>query len=124
MNEKLKKHVSKGLSYLEAVAGIYFTKKWRAESAQPGLEFDKSKPRLESVIFECIFRLNGSSFRGDAKGFLKGRIKTYLMAQMLPLNLPTFFSLHIYSLWGQSLRGNEKQTYAHHVCVSVCLRAR
>jgi hypothetical protein len=36
----------------------------RAETLQPGLEFDNFKPPLESSIFECISWLNGSFFWG------------------------------------------------------------
>jgi hypothetical protein len=58
---------------------------------QPGLEFDNFKPRLESGIFKCISGLNSSFFLGDNQGFLEQGVKTYLMAPMSPLNLPTTF---------------------------------
>ncbi len=35
---------------LKAIGDIYFTKKWRAETLQPGLEFDNFKPQLKSGI--------------------------------------------------------------------------
>ncbi len=55
-----KKHSSGWARCQKAIGGIYFTKKWRAETLQPGLEFDNFKPRLESGIFKCIYWLNGS----------------------------------------------------------------
>jgi hypothetical protein len=42
--------------------GIYFTKKLRAETLQPGLEFDNFKPLLKSGIFKGISWLNGLFF--------------------------------------------------------------
>jgi hypothetical protein len=66
---------------------------WRAETLQPGLEFDIFKPRLKSGIFKCIFWLNGSFFGGDDRGFLKEVVKTYLMAPMSLLDSPTLFSV-------------------------------
>jgi hypothetical protein len=49
-----KKHSSEWARCQKAIGGIYFTKKWRAETLQPGLEFDNFKPRLKSGIFKCI----------------------------------------------------------------------
>jgi hypothetical protein len=49
----------------ESHGGIYFTKKRRAETLQPGLEFDNFKPQLNSGIFKCICWLNGSLWSGD-----------------------------------------------------------
>ncbi len=51
---------------------IYFTKKWRAGTLQPGLEFDNFKPRLESGTLKCISWLNGSFLGDDDRGFLRG----------------------------------------------------
>ncbi len=59
-----KKHLSEWAQCQKAIGGIYFTKKWRAGTLQPGLEFDNFKPRLKSGIFKCISWLNGSSFEG------------------------------------------------------------
>jgi hypothetical protein len=70
---------------------IYFTRKWRAETLQPGLEFDIFKPRLRSGIFKCISWLNGPYFGGDDQSFLKEGVKTYQMAPISPLNSPNFF---------------------------------
>ncbi len=87
----------------KAIGGIYFTKKWRAETPQPGLEFDNFKPRLKSGIFNCISWLNGSSFAGDDRGFLEELFKTNLIVPMSPLNWPILcrfqFSFHVYILW-------------------------
>jgi hypothetical protein len=53
-----KKHSSDWAQCQKAISGIYFTEKWRATTLQPGLGFDKFKPRLESGFFKCISRLN------------------------------------------------------------------
>jgi hypothetical protein len=61
--KKLKLHFSDLVQCQKAIGDIYFTKKWwRAETLQPGLEFDNFKPRLESCIFNCISCLNGFFF--------------------------------------------------------------
>jgi hypothetical protein len=86
-----KKHLSDWAWCQKAIGGIYFTKKWRAETLQPGLEFDNFKPRLKSSIFKCISWMNSSFFGGDDRGFLKEEVNTNLMASMSPLNSPTFF---------------------------------
>ncbi len=57
-----KQYLSECVRCQKAVGGIYFTKKWRAEALQPGLEFDNFKPRLERSIFKYISWLNGSVF--------------------------------------------------------------
>jgi hypothetical protein len=54
-----KKHLSEWDRGQKAIGGIYFTKKWRAETLQPGVEFDSFEPRLRSCIFKCISWLNG-----------------------------------------------------------------
>ncbi len=69
-------HLSEWARGQKAFGGIYFTKKWRAETLQPGLEFDNFKPRLKSGIFKCISWLNGLFFGGDYRGFLKEGVKT------------------------------------------------
>ncbi len=81
-NMKLKKHLSEWARCQKAIGGIYFTKKWRAETLHPGLEFDNFKPRLKSSIFKFISWLNGSFFGGDDRGFLKEGVKSYQMAQI------------------------------------------
>ncbi len=53
----------------EAIGDIYFTKKLRAVTLQPGLEFDNFKTQLKSCIFKCISWLNGSFFGGWWSGF-------------------------------------------------------
>ncbi len=57
-----KMHLSDWAQCPKAIGGIFFTKKWRAETPQPGLEFDNFKPRLKSCIFKCISWLNCSFF--------------------------------------------------------------
>ncbi len=57
---------------------IYFTKKWRAETLQPGLEFDNYKPRLKIGIFKCISWLNVSFFGGDDRGILLEEFELWL----------------------------------------------
>ncbi len=59
-----KKHLSEWARCQKAIGGIYFTKKWRTETLQPGLEFATFKPRLKRGIFKCVSCLNGSFFWG------------------------------------------------------------
>jgi hypothetical protein len=54
-----KKHLSEWARCQKAICSIYFTKKWRADTLPPGLEFDSFKPWLKSGIFKCISWLNG-----------------------------------------------------------------
>jgi hypothetical protein len=42
-----KQHSSKWAWRQKTIGGIYFTKKWTAETLQPGLEFDNFKPRFQ-----------------------------------------------------------------------------
>ncbi len=114
-NKKLKKHLSEWASCQKAIGGIYFTKKRRAETLQPGLEFDNFKSRLQSGIFRCISWLNSSFFRGGDRGFLKEEVKTYLMAPMLPLKLSIFFCLTIYSLGRQKRQSKRRKLGAEMV---------
>ncbi len=94
-----KKHSSEWARCQKAIGGIYFTKKWRADTLQPGLEFGIFKPRFESGIFKCISWPNGSFFGGDDWRFLKEGVKNYLMAPMSPLNSsPIFQSSHLLSM--------------------------
>jgi hypothetical protein len=58
-NKKLKKHFSDWAQCQKAIGEIYFTKKWKAETLQLGLEFVNFKPRLKYSIFKCISWLNG-----------------------------------------------------------------
>ncbi len=57
-----KKHSTEWAQCQEAIGGIYFTKKWRAETLQPGSEFDGFEPRLKSGIFKCTSWVKGSFF--------------------------------------------------------------
>jgi hypothetical protein len=84
-----KKHLSDWARCQEAIGGIYFTKKWRAETIQPGLEFDNFKPWLNSGIFKCISWLNVSFLGGDNRSFPKEEVETYQIAPMSHLNSPT-----------------------------------
>jgi hypothetical protein len=75
------KHTSDWAKSQKAIGGIYVTKKWRAETLQPGMEFDIFKPQLKSSIFNCVSQLNGPFFSwGDSLGFLGEGVKIYLMA--------------------------------------------
>jgi WD40 repeat protein len=56
------KHSSDWARCQKAVGGICFTKKWKAETLQPGLDFDIFKPRLQSCILKCISWLTVSFF--------------------------------------------------------------
>jgi hypothetical protein len=57
-----KKHSSEWARCQKAIGGIYYTKEWRAETLQPGLEFDNFKPQLESSVFKCIIWPSGLFF--------------------------------------------------------------
>jgi hypothetical protein len=74
----------------KTIGGIYFTKKRRAETIQPALEFANFKPRLKIGIFKSISWLNGSFFRGCSLGLRKEGAKTYLMAPMSLRKTPIF----------------------------------
>ncbi len=97
-----KNHLSEWARCQKAVGGIYFTKKWRAETVQPGLEFDNIKPGLESGIFKCISWQNGLLFGGDDRGFLTEGVKTYHMGPMSPLSSLTFFSVLTSIVYGRN----------------------
>ncbi len=94
-----KKHWSEWARCQKAVGGIYFTKKWRTDTLQPGLEFDNFKLRLKSCIFICISWLNGSFFGGDDQDCLKEGVKTYQWHQNRLIICQLFNCLCIYSLW-------------------------
>jgi hypothetical protein len=94
-----KKRLSECVRCQEAIGGICFTNKWRAETLQPGTEFDTFKSWLKSGLFKCIPWLKGSIFEGNERRFPKAGFKTYLMTPMSPFNSPTFFCLYLYSLW-------------------------
>ncbi len=71
--------------------GIHSTKKWRAETLQPGLEFDNFKHRFKIGYSECISWLNGLFFGGGDWVFLKKGVKTYLMAPVSLFKFANFF---------------------------------
>ncbi len=68
-------------------------KKWRAETLQPGLEFDNFELRLESVIFKCISWLNGSFFLGWWSGFCKRGSQDLANGFHVVSYLPSFLSV-------------------------------
>jgi hypothetical protein len=80
----------------------------RAETLQPGLEFDNFKPWLKSGIFKYISWLHGSFFGRDDQDFLNDGVKTYLIAPMSPLDSPTYFlSSHLESMASTCFRKSE-----------------
>ncbi len=94
-----KKHFSEWAQCQKAIGGIYFAKKWRAETLQPGLEFGNSKPRLKNGVFKCICWVNGAFLGGNDRGFLKKWVMAYLIFSTPLLNSPNYFPcLYIYSL--------------------------
>jgi cellulose synthase/poly-beta-1,6-N-acetylglucosamine synthase-like glycosyltransferase len=103
----LKMHLSEWGRGQKAVGLLFIfqKKEWSVGTLQPGLKFDKFKPRLENGIFKCISWLNGSVFFfffGLLIGVFwkKKSSPIYWHQCLLPSpNSPTFFSLHIYSLW-------------------------
>ncbi len=86
-----KEHLSEWARCQEAIGGIYFTKKWRAETLQPGLEFDNFKPRLKISIFKCISWLNGL-FLGRWLGFSERGSQGLSNATNFASYLANFFS--------------------------------
>ncbi len=94
-----KNHLSEWARCQKASDGIYFTKKRRAETLQPGLDFDNFKPWLKSGIFKCISWLNGSFFRGWWSGFSERVSQGLSNDTNITSSLSNvFFCLHI-SLW-------------------------
>jgi hypothetical protein len=76
----------------KAICGIYFTKNWRAETRQPGLEFGNIKPRLQIGIFKCITWLKGSFLAGDDWAVLEDWVKRPIYwHQCSPLTRQLFF---------------------------------
>jgi hypothetical protein len=55
----------------KAIGGIYFTKKWRAETVQLGLEFDDFKPWPNSCIYKYSSCLDASILRAMMGVFWK-----------------------------------------------------
>jgi hypothetical protein len=78
-----KKHLSDWARCQKAIGGVYLTWKWKAETLQPGLEFNNVKPQLKSGIFKCISWLSGSFFfLGFMIRVLEEGVKTYLIAPL------------------------------------------
>ncbi len=94
-NKKLLKKLCDWARCQKAIGGIYSTKKWRAETLQPRLEFDNFKPRLKNNIFKCISWPNGSFLKGFSEilGFSERGVETFLMATMTHLNSPRSISV-------------------------------
>jgi hypothetical protein len=63
-------------------------------SSNPGLKMVSSNASPGWTIRFCFLFL-----LGDDRGLLKEGVKAYLMTPTSSLNLPTFFCLHIYSVW-------------------------
>ncbi len=102
----------------EAIVGIHFTKKWRAETLQLRLESDNFKPRLESGIFKCIFWLNGSllgvmiGVRWTWKsGLIKWHQATNVTSQLA--NCSSLFTSIVHA----KLQEAQLLWYTHHACV-------
>ncbi len=55
-----KKHWSNWPQCQKAIGEVYFTKKWKGDTLQPGLEVDNFIPWLKSRFFKCISWLSGS----------------------------------------------------------------
>jgi hypothetical protein len=76
LNDQLKKKPwSEWVWCQRAIGGIYFIKKWRAETPSNGKNF---KLQFENGIFECISRRNGSFVSANDRNFWKEGVKTYL----------------------------------------------
>ncbi len=89
------KHLPEWARCQKAIGGTYPTNKWRAETLEPGLEFNNLKPWLKCGIFNCISWLNGSFFGGDDRSFLREGVKTYETVPMSLLKSTTIFLFHI-----------------------------
>ncbi len=99
--KELKKHLSDWARCQKAIGGIYFTKKWRSETIQPGLEFDNFKPPFKRGIFNCIFSLNSFFFFfGVMIGFSeRGSQRPIQWHQRRLLACQLISCLYIYSLY-------------------------
>ncbi len=81
-----KKHLSERARCQKAFGDIYFRKKYRAETLQPGLKFDNFNPRLNRGIFKCLSSMNSSFFGDEDRGFMKEGVKTDQMTTISPHN--------------------------------------
>ncbi len=85
----------------ESRCGICFTKKWRAETLQPGLQFDNFKPSFKAVSSNAPHGLT-VRFLGHDRAILTEGVKTLSNGTNFASQLATFlFCLHIYSLWSR-----------------------
>jgi hypothetical protein len=82
---------------------IYCTKKWRAETLQPVLEFDNFKPRLKSGIFKCISWLNGSFFWGWWSGSFESGNQYLANGTSVASQLTTFMSVFTSIVYGRDV---------------------
>jgi hypothetical protein len=62
------------------------------------LDLTISKPGLKAVSSNASLGWRVRFFGRDDPGFLKEEVRTYPMAPMSPINSPTFFCFHDYSL--------------------------
>jgi hypothetical protein len=67
-NQKLKKHLSDWAGCQKAIGGIYFTKKWKAETLQTGWGFDNFKPRIKAVSSNASPRCTARLFLRMMRG--------------------------------------------------------
>ncbi len=88
-----KKHSSDWARCQKAVGGIYFTKKRRVETLQPGSEFDNFKHQLKSGCLQMHLLAERFLFW---KGFLKEEVKTYVLAPRSPVNSIAIFTSIMY----------------------------
>ncbi len=79
---KLKKHLSEWARRQKLIGGIYFTKKWRAETLRPGLELDNFKPQLKVVSSSASPGWTVFVLGGGERGFLKALVNIYEIAPM------------------------------------------
>ncbi len=94
-----RKHLSECARCQKAVGGVYFTKKQRAVTLQPCLEFDNLKPRLKRGIFNCISWLaERLVFLGWWSSFSERRRKNVPYVFTVLYSTIPFLSSHPYSL--------------------------
>jgi hypothetical protein len=85
----------------KTTGGIYFTKKWRAETLQPGSEFDNFKPRLKIGTFKCISLLSGLFFWGSWSGFSERKSQDLSNGTNVSFQLTRFFPIFTSIVWDE-----------------------
>ncbi len=84
-----KMHLSDWAWCQKAIGGIYFTKKWRAETLEPGLEFNNLKPGLKRYLQMHLLAERFVFLEVMIDVFCTGSQNLFITTTpMCPLNLP------------------------------------